>query len=189
MSDLSTWLENYYGQAYKTAYFLIGNKSDAEEAVQDAFLRAWRFRDAIEGKDVSSIRPWLYRVLVNACNSKLRSEIPRRDRRAESANLDQIKDDRSSPTFETERSELVEILMESLAKLPEHLRATVVLRYFLDLSEKEIAKAIGRRPGTVKSRLNEAKQRMSQDSSLQQLAKDWIGPTYPKTNGGVQLKK
>src|ERR1700683_1133036 len=73
-------LKHGYVASFRTACLILGNRSDAEEAVQDAYLRAWRFRDSLSG--VPSIRPWLYRVVVNSCYSKLRQEIPHRDRRA-----------------------------------------------------------------------------------------------------------
>src|SRR5580700_9614274 len=78
--QLEEWLEEGYAESFRTACLILGNRADAEEAVQDAYLRAWRFRDSLTS--VPSIRPWLYRVVVNACYSKLRTEIPHRDRRA-----------------------------------------------------------------------------------------------------------
>ena len=72
------WVRARYARTYRTAVLICGNPADAEEAVQDAFLRAWRFRDALP--DDSRRDAWLYRVLVNACYSKLRQEVPRRER-------------------------------------------------------------------------------------------------------------
>ena len=57
-------------------------------------------------------------------------------------------------------------LAEALERLPEHLRIPVVLRYFSGLAEREIAIAIQRRPGTVKSRLSEARRRLADDPAL-----------------------
>src|SRR5438067_6530056 len=74
--DLSGWLEASYASAYRTACLILRNPADAEEAVQDAFLRVWRFRAAVPVGD--GARPWLYRVLVNACCSKLRHDSSRR---------------------------------------------------------------------------------------------------------------
>jgi RNA polymerase sigma-70 factor (ECF subfamily) len=54
----------------------------------------------------------------------------------------------------------------ALARLPEHLRVPVVLRYYSGLDEKSIATAIQRRPGTVKSRLSEARRRLAEDGAL-----------------------
>jgi len=58
-------------------------------------------------------------------------------------------------------------VMTALKELPAHLRIVIVLRYYADLSEHDIAKVIGRQPGTVKSRLNEARRRLALHPALQ----------------------
>src|SRR5688572_4974000 len=67
---LGVWLTSWYDTAFRTASLILQNRSDAEEAVQEAFLRAWRFRDAMPAGDAA--RSWLYRVVVNTCLSKLK---------------------------------------------------------------------------------------------------------------------
>jgi RNA polymerase sigma-70 factor (ECF subfamily) len=171
---LGEWVSARYTRAYRTAVLICGNPADAEEAVQDAFLRAWRFRDALptdERRDA-----WLYRVLVNACYSKLRKEVPRRDRERERLDPDggPLASTDSSPEVQSERSAVAEALTSTLRDLPEMLRVVVVLRYYADLSEREIAIAIRRRPGTVKSRLHEARRRLAADARLAGFAPDAI---------------
>ena len=61
-------------------------------------------------------------------------------------------------------------MLAALQQLPLSLRVPVVLRYYADLSERDIALAIGRRPGTVKSRLHEARRRLAADPALCALA-------------------
>lgn len=165
---LAAWLEEGYAPAYRTAFLILRNREDAEEAVQEAFLRAWRFRAAIpEGE---GIRPWLYRVVVNSCLSKLRSD---RRRRAtgpfgDAPGTPEVAD-RSrwgDPETTAEDGELRRSLVDAVSALPEQLRVVVVLRYFAQLSEKEIASAIHRRPGTVKSRVHEAKALLVADPRL-----------------------
>lgn len=159
MTDLAAWLEEGYPQSVRTAYLILGNRSDAEDAVQEAFLRAWKFRNALAKE--SSFKPWLYRVVVNSCNSKLREEIPHRDHRSNATELhDVASDDIAS------RIELSHDVRHALSDLPAHLRIVIVLRYFADLSERDIAVAIARKPGTVKSRLNEARRRLAQHPAL-----------------------
>ena len=63
-------------------------------------------------------------------------------------------------------AEVADTVMAALAQLPVSLRVPVVLRYYADLSERDIALAIGRRPGTVKSRLHEARRRLSENQAL-----------------------
>jgi RNA polymerase sigma-70 factor, ECF subfamily len=171
--QLEAWLEESYIPSFRTACLILGNRADAEEAVQDAFLRAWRFRDSLAS--VPSIKPWLYRVVVNSCYSKLRTEVPHRDRRASAEPLDQMASGHagSGPLEAAEQSEASDTVLAALRKLPVSLRVPIVLRYYADLSERDIAQAIGRRPGTVKSRLHEARRRLSEDPTLQALA----GPT------------
>jgi RNA polymerase sigma-70 factor (ECF subfamily) len=168
--DLETWLEEGYVSSFRTACLILGNRSDAEEAVQEAYLRAWRFRDSLTS--VPSIRPWLYRVVVNSCYSKLRQEIPHRDNRASDDPLTGIAGPEANPDTMAERSEIAETVLDALQQLPVSLRVPIVLRYYADLSEKDIALAIGRRAGTVKSRLHEARRRLSENPNIAALADD-----------------
>jgi RNA polymerase sigma-70 factor (ECF subfamily) len=167
-AQLAEWLEEGYVPSFRTACLILGNRADAEEAVQEAFLRAWRFRDSLT--DVPSIQPWLYRVVVNSCYSKLRREIPHRDRRAGDAPLAQLAAEAAGPEASAERGEIADTVLAALARLPLSLRVPVVLRYYADLSERDIAHAIGRRQGTVKSRLHEARRRLAADPALGALA-------------------
>ena len=169
--SLGEWVGARYGRAFRTATLICGNPADAEEAVQDAFLRAWRFRDALPSDDRRDA--WLYRVLVNACYSKLRKEVPRRERERERIDLDseQIATT-ESPEQGAERSAMADALSSTLRDLPDALRVVVVLRYFADLSEREIAIAIRRRPGTVKSRLHDTRRRLAADARLASFAPD-----------------
>ncbi len=165
--DVSRWLAASYAPAYRTACLILRNRSDAEDAVQDAFLRAWRFRDALPG-DEAGLRPWLYRVVVNSCCSKLRAETAHRTRREDLGEVD-VADPDPTPELLSLRSESSRLVLDALADLPEHLRVAVVLRYYAGLTEKEIATAISRRAGTVKSRLHEARQRLAADARLRAL--------------------
>ena len=166
--DLETWLEQGYVASFRTACLILGNRADAEEAVQEAFLRAWRFRASLAS--VPRIQPWLYRVVVNACYSKLLQEIPHRDHRAYDAPLAHIAGRGQDPDTMAQHSQVAETVLHALQQLPVSLRVPVVLRYYADLSERDIALAIGRRPGTVKSRLHEARRRLGEDPSIAALA-------------------
>lgn len=161
VGELQAWLADGYADSVRTAYLILGNRLDAEDAVQEAFLRAWKFRDSLA--QGTSFRPWLYRVVVNTCNSKLRKEIPHRDQRARLEALVNV----ASIDDAIGRIAVSQDIMSALGDLPAHLRVVVVLRYYADLSEREIATAIARQPGTVKSRLNEARRRLAAHPALQ----------------------
>jgi RNA polymerase sigma-70 factor (ECF subfamily) len=161
VEELQSWLEDGYASSVRTAYLILGNRPDAEDAVQESFLRAWKFRDSLATG--SSFKPWLYRVVVNTCNSKLRREIPHRNRRRPDDDLDYV----AMIEDPIARVTLSHDVMTALKDLPTHLRIVVVLRYYADLSEHDIATVIGRQPGTVKSRLNEARRRLALHPALQ----------------------
>jgi RNA polymerase sigma factor (sigma-70 family) len=165
--DLSRLLIEGYGRAYRTAYLIMRDPGDAEDAVQEAFLRVWRFRDALPEGD--GVQPWLYRVLVNTCYSQLRREVPRRERRAGDGPLETLAASTPSPEAAATASSTADVVLDALDALPEHLRVPAVLRYWTGLSEREIATAIRRRPGTVKSRLHEARRRLAADPRIQAL--------------------
>lgn len=170
---LEKWLVQGYPASYRTAWLILHNRQDAEEAVQEAFLRAWRFRDAIP--DGEGVQPWMYRVVVNACLSRLRSE--RSGGRTRPLDNDIAGAARSAaasaefdPLERTEAGETQRAVIAALASLPDHLRVVVVLRFYAGLTEKEIAAVIRRRPGTVKSRIHEAKLLLGRNPALAALA-------------------
>ena len=171
VDDLAVWLQGAYGQAYRTACLILRNPVDAEEAVQEAFLRVWRFRSSLPDGD--GRRPWVYRVVVNTCLSRRRS-----DRRKSGGDVDvdlhltAMAAPEPGPEAAAAHRDLAGALIAALGALPEHLRVPVVLRYWAGLTEREIAVAIRRRPGTVKSRLHEARRRLGDDPRLAALASD-----------------
>src|SRR5271166_2259643 len=114
--QLADWLEDGYVASFRTACLILGNRADAEEAVQDAYLRAWRFRDSLSA--VPSIRPWLYRVVVNSCYSKLRREIPHRDHRAGDEPLAHVQEASGGPEARAEQGETAETVLAALQRLP-----------------------------------------------------------------------
>jgi RNA polymerase sigma-70 factor, ECF subfamily len=180
--ELATWLAEGYAPAFRTACLILHSRHDAEEAVQDAFLRAWRFRAAVPAGE--GVRPWLYRVVVNACLSKLRAERRRSAGTTELADIDDSDPARRladragvqlDPELAVVANEAHRTVLQALTTLPEPLRVVVALRYYAQLSEKEIATVIHRRPGTVKSRLHDARVRLAADVRLAELAGGTLG--------------
>ena len=109
--------------------------------------------------------------MVNTCNSKLRKEIPHRDRRASEAGARRRCPRRHDAARD---ADVAHDVVAALADLPVHLRVVVVLRYYADLSEREIATAIGRPAGTVKSRLHEARRLLAAHPSLRAVEPDGL---------------
>jgi RNA polymerase sigma-70 factor (ECF subfamily) len=147
----------HQGIALRTAYVLAGNAADAEEAAQDAFVKAyralWRFRPG------ASFRPWLLRIVANEARNRRRSA-GRRTALVLRAMSEPSGEAAPSPEAKLLAGERRNELVAALNRLPEHDREALACRYFLDLSEAETAAALGVRPGTVKSRLSRALERL-----------------------------
>ena len=109
--DLATRLVNEQDRAYRAAWLILRDKQLAEDAVQEAFLRVWRFRGSLPSGD--AIRPWLYRVVVNTAISSLRHERPRQEKEHAAA-LDRVVVHDPVESM---------VIVDALADLPEHLRA------------------------------------------------------------------
>lgn len=142
-ADTDARFQRLYRDEYKAtvrlARFLTGTADVADDLAQEAFVRLYRHRDRAE-QPVALLRT----ITVNVCRSWHTSR-----RRAETRLVRHGLPPVSLPAFERE-------LDDSLRRLPYDQRAVIVLRYWLGMSESDIAVALGCRPGTVKSRHNRA---------------------------------
>jgi RNA polymerase sigma factor (sigma-70 family) len=144
--------------AFRTAYVICGSATEAEEAAHDAFTKAYwalgRFRAG------EPFRPWLLTIVANEARNRRRSE-GRGHALALRAAGEML---RSEPAPSAEAAvlghERNEVLLAAVNRLPEEQRLVVVCRFILDLSEAETASVLGLRPGTVKSRLSRALDRL-----------------------------
>jgi len=161
MDDFDDWVRASYARAYRTACLLLPNPADAEEAVQEAFLKVWRFRSAVPEGD--GRQPWLYRVVVNTCHSRHRADAARPRITGELNEELALADEGSDAEEQLVRATDVRA---ALAELPEHLRVVVVLHYYVGLADRDVGIAVGRRPGTVRARLVEARRRLAADPRL-----------------------
>ncbi len=124
---------------YRVSMAILQNGADAEDAVSEAILTAFRRRETLREEKFFST--WLVRILINTCKKALRA----RARRAET----EIPPDAAETPDEAQRL----AVEEALAKLPEKIRLAVVLHYMEGFPLEAAAKALGVPVGTVKSRL------------------------------------
>ena len=145
--------------AYTLARHLLRDEHDAQDVVQEAYLRAWRHYAHFRGGDV---RPWLLTIVRNCCWSWRRSTRPARDVVEYD---DEVHGDHSSDLpadgAALEDSDRA-ILRTALAQLPPEYREVIVLREIEGLSYKEIAAVTGAPLGTIMSRLARARTRLAQ---------------------------
>jgi len=148
----------YQGIAFRTAYLVVGGAADAEEAAQEAFVKAYRALGRF--RTGAPFRPWLLRIVVSEARNRRRSA-RRRGTLALRAAAGAVSGD-AAPSPETAllASERREELLTAVNGLGEKDRLVITCRYFLDLSEEETGVALGWRRGTVKSRLSRALRRL-----------------------------
>lgn len=135
--------------AFRLAYVITGNAAEAEDAAQDAVVKAWRALGRFR-KD-EPFRPWLLRIVANEARNRRRAA-GRRARLAVTAATRSSGDAAPSPEELTVASDESRRLLDAVRRLPEPARLVLTCRYLLGLSEQETAAALRIRPGTVKSR-------------------------------------
>ena len=139
--DWEAFVTQQENRLYRAALAILGDPHESEDAVQDAFLR---FLERAPS-DLENPGAWLTRVLVNGCKSRLRLAWRR---------VGPLPETLPAPGPE-EREEL-----EELFSLPPEDRAVIHLHYYEGYSTDEIARMLSQRPGTVRSRLSRAREKL-----------------------------
>jgi len=143
--------------AYNLARWLTRNDHDAEDVVQDAYLRALRFFDGFRGDDA---RAWLLAIVRNTCYDFLRSHRPHELTEAFDEEVHTMADANQSPEAILLSRANQEMVRQALEMLPLAWREVIVLRELEGLSYKQIADTAGIKIGTVMSRLARARVRL-----------------------------
>jgi RNA polymerase sigma-70 factor (ECF subfamily) len=155
-------IEVYQTPVYNLAYRMLGNSDEAEQAAQEAFIRAWTRLDSYN--PAHKFSTWLLSITSNYCIDQLRK------RRAQLLSLDgplpahpALMSERTSgpeaQVVESEREELVQGLLNTL---PTEYRQAVVLRYWYEMSYEEIATTMDTTVSAIKSRLFRARRQLAE---------------------------
>lgn len=145
--------------AYNLARWLTRNDHDAEDMVQEAYLRAFKFFHAFRGADG---RAWLLTIVRNTCYTWLHQNRAHEISTMFDEEIHSVDSDTSNPAILVLRSADDQILREALDELPVEFREVVVLRDLEGFSYKEIAGIANIPAGTVMSRLARARERLKQ---------------------------
>jgi len=140
--------------AFRTAWLIVRNEQDAEEATQAAFVKAWQAIDRFHAG--SPFRPWLLRIVANEAKNRRRTSLRHHAGVVEGADMTILPAADSSPEQTAMASEQSAWLVSHINRLGERDRMVIWCCYALDLSEAEIATVLGCARGTVKSRLHRA---------------------------------
>jgi len=144
-------VERHLRRAYALAYWVLGDREDAEDVVQEAFVRAYTNLHRYDGR--RPFAPWFYRILLNRALNWRRS---RQRRRTEALPLEHPASD-PPPDRAAERAEARAQLEAALAALTPVQRAIVELFELEGMTSEEIGAALGLRPGTVRWHLHRAR--------------------------------
>jgi len=148
-------VRHYYPRVINVVYRMCGDATLAEDAAQEAFLRAWLHIASFRPGE--PLRNWLYRIAVNVALDVLRR---RTEEPAENETLQRVPEQALDPEAALIEKECLALLQQAIRSLPEAARGALVLREYGELSYQEIADVLDIPIGTVMSRLNYARDRL-----------------------------
>jgi len=151
--DLNSWgkiVTRYKKAVFGVALHILSRPADAEDAMQDTFIRAYQYLHTFQ--IARKFSTWVFTIATNICKNKLRREkffLPLRYLSKVIGGED--------PARIAARDERYQMLRDALQDLDENFRLAIVLRYYQDMDYQEIAEVLGRPPGTIKTWLHRGK--------------------------------
>jgi RNA polymerase sigma-70 factor, ECF subfamily len=166
--DFTELYRAHLRDVYSYAYYRIGNHHDAEDLTEQTFLQAYRhFERAQRESDGRPLRPWLIRIAHNLAANYYRDRSRRPQTQLEDAAV-------ISTPHDTERlvegREEVQEVLEGVSNLPDDRREALIMRFALDMDNREIARALGRSEGATKVLIHRAIRQL--EESLKEPARD-----------------
>ena len=150
------WVEEHYAYGLRLADRILGDKEEARDLVQDAFVKVWENME--QYREGSRFTTWLYRILVNLCYDNLRKR-KHRQRYSEEASRNEPSG-LSDPTLNHETRDMKEWVIRLSWQLGEKQRVIMVLRDIEDMEMQEIIEITGLSPDQVKANLYHARKTM-----------------------------
>ena len=152
----------YQHKLYQVCYRMLGNKQEAEDIAQEAFIRAYiNLHSYDQNRKFST---WLYRIATNLCIDRIRKKKPDYYLDAEVAGTDgldmysQIAAEDPLPDEAVEQMELQDRIQYEISRLPDKYRSVIVLKYIEELSLQEISEILDMPLGTVKTRIHRGRE-------------------------------
>lgn len=165
------WVRAVHPLVYRLCRRLVAHPTDAEDAVQETFLRAWQNASTL--RDPVAHRAWVCRIARHVCADRARGaaarEQPILDEDARTAGLRALASDERPADETLHAAEVRAVVSGALGKLKEKHRVVLVLREIDDLDYEEIADALGIPIGTVESRLHRARAELGRALARQRL--------------------
>lgn len=152
----------YQHKLYQVCYRMLGNKQEAEDITQEAFIRAYINLHSYDQKRKFST--WIYRIATNLCIDRIRKKKPDYYLDAEVAGTEgldmysQISTDERLPEEVVEQMELQDRIQYEISRLPDKYRSVIVLKYIEELPLQEISEILDMPLGTVKTRIHRGRE-------------------------------
>ena len=159
-------VRRYQDLAFRAACLITGDASEAEEAAQEGFIKAYYALDSF--RPGAPFRPWLLRIVTNEARNRRRSAGRRARLTLQAAGERPAANAAPSPEAAALSRERDQQVLDCLAELSEQDRLVISYRYFFEMTEAEMAIAMDCPPGTVKSRLSRALGRLSERIAMNQ---------------------
>lgn len=160
-------VRRYSSRMVNVVYQMTGDSELAQDIAQETFYRA--YRSASTYKQIAKFSTWLYTIALNLCRNELRRRKHRfysleemAEREEEPGVRIDIEDKSAKPDMDVEQKELGELIRTAIDRLPEKFRQPLVLRDVQGLSYEETGEILNLPEGTVKSRINRARQRVKE---------------------------
>ncbi len=170
-AEFARLVDNYSAQIYRLALKMLGNPQDAEDILQETFIKAFRYLHSFDGR--SSVSTWLYRIATNEALMQIRKRQPGQFSLDEPVETEegvqeptQIVDWCCMPEEELMSSEVRAQLDRAVDRLPYNMRAVFILRDIEGLSTQEVADVLNLTETAVKTRLSRARMRLREDLSM-----------------------
>ena len=153
-------VNRYMKDAYFIALGFVGNREDAQDLSQEAFVRA--YRNIKKLRPECGFFPWFYQILKNLCISHLRKKKYRKAASLDVEGCPEAADDNFSPEEIADRNETKDRVWQAIGKLDPKHREVIILRHFQNMSYEQIAEALFCNKGTVTSRLYYARKHLEE---------------------------
>jgi RNA polymerase sigma-70 factor, ECF subfamily len=158
--DFSELYQAHLRDVYSYAYYRIGNHHDAEDITEQTFLQAYRhFERAQRESNGRPLRPWLIRIAHNLAANYYRDRSRRPQTHLDDAAI--LSAPLDTERVVEEREEVKEVLA-GVSKLPDDRREALIMRFALDMDNREIARALGRSEGATKVLIHRAIRQLEQ---------------------------
>jgi RNA polymerase sigma-70 factor, ECF subfamily len=157
LGGLEMLMERYQVKAARAAFLITHDPSMAQDVVQETFIHIYQRINQFD--ETLPLEPYLIRSVINASLNAARGD-KRRASLDDENELENLLDRAASVESQVEFVQLQQAVLDALSKLSPRQRAVIVQRYYLDMSEREMALTLGTAPGTVKWLLNAARQRL-----------------------------